>query len=95
MTASVGGMATLERNGLEPLPRASITWAALAGLADAVQKYFDLIYDCDTSHFDEVLRSAAHVHGFRDGCPEPSTTWSAAHFWRPEWNEWQNAIAGN
>jgi Putative lumazine-binding len=25
------------------------------------------MYDCDTSHFDEVFRPTAHLHGFRDG----------------------------
>jgi hypothetical protein len=39
----------------------------LAPLMEAVQKYFDLMYDCDTSRFDNVFRSTAHLHGFRDG----------------------------
>jgi len=25
------------------------------------------MYNCDTSHFDEVFQPTAHLHGFRDG----------------------------
>jgi len=37
------------------------------GLTQAVQRYFDLMYDSDTSRFDHVFRSSAQLHGFRDG----------------------------
>ena len=37
------------------------------GLTQAVQRYFDLMYDSDTSRFDRVFRSTAQLHGFRDG----------------------------
>src|SRR3989442_8015313 len=37
------------------------------GLSQAVQRYFDLMYDSDTSRFDRVFRSSAQLHGFRDG----------------------------
>jgi Putative lumazine-binding len=40
----------------------------------ALQKYLDLMYNCDTSRFDEVFRSTAHLHGFRDG---EMKAWSA------------------
>lgn len=36
-------------------------------LLQAVQRYFDLMYDCDTSRIDRVFRSTAQLHGFRDG----------------------------
>jgi len=36
-------------------------------LLDALQRYFDLMYDCDTSRFSEVFRSTAQLHGFREG----------------------------
>lgn len=36
-------------------------------LMTALQKYLDLMYDCDSSRFDEVFRPTAHLHGFRDG----------------------------
>jgi hypothetical protein len=39
----------------------------LASLVQAVQTYFDLMYDCDTSRFDRVFRSTVQLHGFRDG----------------------------
>lgn len=35
-------------------------------LTQAVQRYFDLMYDCDTSRFDRVFRATAQLHGFRD-----------------------------
>jgi hypothetical protein len=41
--------------------------ASISALTDAVQGYFDLVYDCDTSRFDQVFRPTAQLHGFRDG----------------------------
>ena len=41
--------------------------AALEGLLAAVQRYFDLMYDCDVSKFARVFWSTAQLHGFRDG----------------------------
>jgi Putative lumazine-binding len=49
----------------------------LAGLTDAVQRYFDLMYDSDVSRFDRVFRSSAQLHGFRAG---QMTMWPAATF---------------
>jgi len=43
-------------------------------LTEAVQRYFDLMYDCDTSRFDRVFRSTAQLHGFRGG---EMTVWPA------------------
>ncbi len=43
-------------------------------LLRAVQRYFDLMYDCDVSNFDRVFRSSAQLHGFRDG---QMTVWPA------------------
>ena len=37
------------------------------GLHQAVQRYFDLMYDSDTSRFDRVFRSTAQLHGLRGG----------------------------
>ncbi|HEX9490560.1 MAG TPA: nuclear transport factor 2 family protein [Stellaceae bacterium] len=37
------------------------------GLTEAVQRYFDLMYDSDTSRFDRVFHSTAQLHGFREG----------------------------
>ncbi|CAN5881278.1 nuclear transport factor 2 family protein [soil metagenome] len=36
-------------------------------LRQAVQRYFDLMYDGDLSQFDGVFRSTAQLHGFRNG----------------------------
>jgi Putative lumazine-binding len=48
--------------------------ACVASLMEAVQKYFDLMYDCDTSRFDDVFCATVHLHGFRDG---EMKAWSA------------------
>lgn len=47
----------------------------LTSLTDSIQKYFNLMYDCDTSRFDEVFRSTAQLHGFRDG---QAVAWTAS-----------------
>ncbi|MGY3494291.1 nuclear transport factor 2 family protein [Bradyrhizobium sp. USDA 4502] len=46
-------------------------------LTHALQRYFDLMYDCDTSRFDQVFRSTAQLHGFRDG---QMVMWSASTY---------------
>ena len=40
---------------------------ALQGLTEAVQRYFDLMYDSDLSRFDRVFCPTAQLHGLRDG----------------------------
>ena len=40
---------------------------AIKGLLAAVQRYFDLMYDCDVSKFPQVFWTTAQLHGFRDG----------------------------
>ena len=37
------------------------------GLGQAVQRYFDLMYDSDVSRFERVFRPTAQLHGVRDG----------------------------
>lgn len=44
------------------------------GLVQAVQRYFDLMYESDLSRFDRVFRASAQLHGFRDGA---MTVWPA------------------
>lgn len=39
----------------------------LVGLLEALQRYFDLMHDCDTSRYDEVFLPTANLHGYRDG----------------------------
>jgi len=41
--------------------------AGIAGLTEAVQRYFDLMYDSDTFRFDAVFRPSAQLHGFQEG----------------------------
>jgi hypothetical protein len=57
-----------------PTTMPAIDRSALAALTEAVQRYFDLMYDCDVSRFDTVFRSTVHLHGFRDG---KMVAWSA------------------
>jgi hypothetical protein len=49
----------------------------MAGLTQAVQRYFDLMYDSDVTRFDGVFRASAQLHGFREG---QMTMWPAATF---------------
>ena len=51
--------------------------SGVPGLTDAVQRYFDLMYDSDTSRFDRVFRASAQLHGFREG---QMTMWPAQTF---------------
>jgi hypothetical protein len=36
-------------------------------LLDAVERYFDLMFDGDVEHFDHVFAASAQLHGLRDG----------------------------
>jgi len=49
----------------------------LQSLTEAVQRYFDLMYDIDLSKFDRVFRPSAQLHGFRDG---QMIVWPAATY---------------
>jgi len=55
-------------------PDGLIDAACVASLMGAVHKYFDLMYDCDTSRFDDVFCATVRLHGFRDG---EMKAWSA------------------
>jgi len=36
-------------------------------LQDAVERYFDLMFDGDVERFDQVFATSAQLHGLRDG----------------------------
>lgn len=36
-------------------------------MSTALERYFDLMYDCDVANFDKVFASTAQLHGFREG----------------------------
>lgn len=38
-----------------------------SSLVDATHRYFDLMYDCDVSRFDQVFAPSVQLHGYRDG----------------------------
>lgn len=46
-------------------------------MSAALEKYFDLMYDCDVQNFDRVFASTAQLHGFREG---QMTCWGAAQY---------------
>jgi hypothetical protein len=41
--------------------------ASYHSLLDAVERYFDLMFDGDVSRFDNVFAPSAQLHGLRDG----------------------------
>lgn len=49
----------------------------LSAVVDAIASYFDLMYDCDVSKFDQVFAPTSQLHGFRDG---RMTCWPAAEY---------------
>jgi len=51
----------------EPPAEPRIESSCLTSLMESVEKYLDLMYDGDTSRFDEVFCSTVRLHGFRDG----------------------------
>jgi hypothetical protein len=51
--------------------------ANMKSLTQSVQRYFDLMYDCDLSRFDRVFYSSAQLHGFREG---KMTVWPMAQY---------------
>ena len=57
-----------------PSTQAQAERSRYESLMEALQKYLDLLYDCDTSRFNDVFVSTIHLHGFRDG---ELKSWSA------------------
>jgi Putative lumazine-binding len=39
----------------------------VTSLRAALQRYLDLMYDCDVSRFDDAFAPTVQLHGFRDG----------------------------
>lgn len=46
-------------------------------MSEALEKYFDLMHDCDVRHFDHVFAATAQLHGFREGI---MNCWPAAQY---------------
>jgi hypothetical protein len=55
--------------GIRNLPREPVMpdRATTDALIDAVERYFDLMFDSDVSRFDLVFAPNAQLHGLRDG----------------------------
>ena len=52
---------------VQPRTDPKISTDCMNSLMQAVQSYFDLMYDCDTSRLGDVFYRSSHLHGFRDG----------------------------
>lgn len=50
---------------------------AVKDLSEAVQRYFDLMYDCDVTKFENVFFPTSQLHGFREG---KMTMWTASEY---------------
>ncbi|ROZ76461.1 nuclear transport factor 2 family protein [Ramlibacter sp. WS9] len=48
-----------------------------ATVESAIQRYFDLMYDCEVGRFDEVFHPTAQLHGVMAGA---LTVWPAAAY---------------
>ena len=53
------------------------TYQSTADILLVVQRYFDMMYDCDVARFNQVFCTTANLHGFRDG---KMTAWSAPQY---------------
>ena len=51
--------------------------SSLHQLIPAIERYFELMYDCDVSKFYDVFHETAALNGIRDG---KMTVWPAAHY---------------
>jgi hypothetical protein len=51
--------------------------SATTELIEAIQKYFDLMYDCNAENFSDVFSPTAQLHGYRDG---EMLCWPAAEY---------------
>lgn len=65
MTPAVQTFAPLNGNAKSVAPE--ITHDRYKSLVDSIQKYFDLMYDCDLSRFDQAFAPSVQLHGYRDG----------------------------
>lgn len=41
--------------------------STVQSLLEAVERYFDLMFDSDVAHFEQVFAPSAQLHGLRDG----------------------------
>jgi hypothetical protein len=58
---TVAGISNLSREPAMP------DRSTCQSLIDAVERYFELMFDNDVSRFDQVFASSAQLHGLRDG----------------------------
>jgi len=67
--------------GVSPIERKAVAdcdnAALMESLMEAVHRYFELMYDCDTSKFDQVFAPTSNLHGEPDG---RMVAWSASAY---------------
>src|SRR5262245_51466463 len=69
---------TLDRVKVGKAPKEIVmSKTATQQLTEAVQRYLDLMLDCDIGTFDRVFGSTSQLHGFREG---KMTCWPAAQY---------------
>lgn len=67
MTPALQTLASLADTAGAPSTASPIDHQRFASLVDATHRYFDLMYDCDLSRFDQVFAPSVQLHGYRDG----------------------------
>lgn len=67
MTTMTKEPAMRDRHQKAAAAEPAVDSSSVAELTEAIQKYFDLMYDCDTSRFEQTFAPTVQLHGFRDG----------------------------
>ena len=67
MTPALQTLASSQDTAHAQSTASPIDHARFSSLVDATHKYFDLMYDCDVSRFDQVFAPSVQLHGYRDG----------------------------
>ena len=77
MTPNFQDIKTPAQSQAQPSIVQTIEPSCVVSLTEAVEEYFALMFDCDTSRFNEVFESTVHLHGFRNG---EMVAWSATTY---------------
>src|SRR5215813_5414401 len=67
MTPALHTSASFDDISGAPATASPIERERFSSLVDATHRYFDLMYDCDVSRFDQVFAPSVQLHGYRDG----------------------------
>jgi len=67
MTPAIPALASFDDIAGAQSTASPIERERLSRLVEAAHRYFDLMYDCDVSRFDQVFAPSVQLHGYRDG----------------------------